>query len=49
MVNVAGKWALITGASRGIGFGASNFHGMTLEQAVDHAEKNIPVYLGSFE
>ncbi len=30
-------------------FGASNFYGMTLEQAVEHAEKNIPVYLGSFE
>ncbi len=30
-------------------FGASNFYGMTLEQAVEHAEKNIPVYIGSLE
>ncbi len=30
-------------------FGAGNFYGMTLEQAVDHAQKNIPVYTGSLE
>ncbi|MCR4960785.1 MAG: SDR family oxidoreductase [Lachnospiraceae bacterium] len=30
-------------------FGASNFHGMNLEQAVHHAEKNIPNYLGSLD
>ncbi|MCR5769689.1 MAG: SDR family oxidoreductase [Butyrivibrio sp.] len=30
-------------------FGASNFYGMTLEQSVEHAEKNIPAYLGSFD
>ena len=30
-------------------FGAGNFYGMTLEQAVEHAEKNIPVYIGSLE
>lgn len=30
-------------------FGAGNFYGMTLEQAVEHAEKNIPVYTGSLE
>jgi hypothetical protein len=30
-------------------FGASNFYGMTLEQAVEHAEKSIPVYIGSLE
>ena len=30
-------------------FGAGHFYGMTLEQAVEHAEKNIPVYIGSLE
>ncbi len=30
-------------------FGASNFYGMNLEEAVEHAEKIIPIYLGSFE
>jgi short-subunit dehydrogenase len=31
----------------GRNFAAGNFYGMTLEQAVEHAEKNIPVYTGS--
>ena len=49
MVDVRGRWALITGASRGIGYGASNFCGMSLEEAVQFAENNIPMYLGSFD
>ena len=31
----------------GRNFAAGNFHGMTLEQAVEYAEKNIPKYTGS--
>ena len=30
-------------------FAAPNFHGMSLEEAVEYAETRIPVYLGSFE
>ena len=30
-------------------FGASNFYGMGLEEAVQFAENNIPMYLGSFD
>ena len=30
-------------------FGASNFYGMTLEEAVAHAQNDIPVYTGSLE
>ena len=73
MVDVKGRWAFITGAARGIGYGAAifmakrgcnlilhgrtaehcnaagHFHGMTLEEAVAHAEKDIPKYLGSLD
>ena len=50
MVDVKGRWAFITGASRGIVvgafvddkksgrcFGAGDFYGMSLEEAVVHA------------
>jgi len=30
-------------------FAAGHFHGMTLEEAVDYAEKNLPNYLGSLD
>ena len=30
-------------------FAAGHFHGMSLEEAVDHAEKNLPNYLGSLD
>lgn len=62
MVDAKGRWAFITGASRGIVvgafvddkksgrcFGAGDFYGMSLEEAVAHAEKDIPKYLGSLD
>ena len=30
-------------------FGATNFHGMSLEEAVKYAEENVPGYLGSLD
>lgn len=47
MKNLKGKWVLVTGASRGIGrlFGAQEFAGMTLEEAVEAAEKKPSPYL----
>lgn len=39
--------AFINDKRSGRNFAAGNFHGMTLEQAVEHAEKNIPKYTGS--
>lgn len=30
-------------------FCAPDYHGMTLEQAIEHAEKNVPNYLGSLD
>jgi len=42
MIDVKGRWALITGAARGIGR-------LSLEEAVDYAVKNLPNYLGSLD
>ena len=41
--------AFIDDQKSGRCFGASNFYGMTLEEAVEYAEKNIPAYLGSLD
>lgn len=39
--------AFVDDKKSGRNFAAGNFYGMTLEQAVEHAEKNIPKYTGS--
>ncbi len=39
--------AFIDDKRSGRNFAAGNFYGMSLEQAVEHAEKNIPMYTGS--
>lgn len=39
--------AFVDDKKSGRNFGAGNFYGMTLEQAVEYAEKNIPIYTGS--
>ena len=39
--------AFVNDKKSGRNFAAGNFYGMTLEQAVEHAEKNIPKYSGS--
>ena len=39
--------AFVDDKKSGRDFAAGNFYGMTLEQAVEHAEKNIPRYTGS--
>ena len=41
--------AFIDDKKSGRCFGASNFYGMSLEEAVKYAEKNIPAYLGSLD
>lgn len=52
MISVKGKWALITGAARGIGaflddkksgriFGAQAFAGLTLAEAAEKAQKEF--------
>ncbi|MBQ6293970.1 MAG: pyroglutamyl-peptidase I [Lachnospiraceae bacterium] len=48
MIDVKGKWALITGASRGIGrLAALDYAGMTLEEAVSAVEG--PILVTAFE
>lgn len=39
--------AFVDDKKSGRNFVADNFYGMTLKQAVEHAEKNIPIYTGS--
>ena len=39
--------AFVDDKKSGRNFAAGNFYGMTFEQAVEHAEKNIPKYTGS--
>ncbi|MBQ1537068.1 MAG: SDR family oxidoreductase [Ruminococcus sp.] len=39
--------AFVDDKRSGRNFAAGNFYGMTLGQAVEHAEKNIPIYTGS--
>ena len=39
--------AFVDDRKSGRNFSAGNFYGMTLEQAVEHAERNIPKYTGS--
>ena len=39
--------AFVDDKKSGRNLAAGNFYGMTLEQAVEHAEKNIPKYTGS--
>ena len=41
--------AFVDNKKSGRCFAAPDFHGMTLEEAVSYAEKEVPVYLGSFE
>ena len=41
--------AFVDDRKSGRDFAAGYFHGMTLEEAVSYAEKEIPQYLGSFE
>ena len=41
--------AFVDDKKSGRNFAAGYFHGMSLEDAVEYAEKNIPVYIGSLE
>ena len=41
--------AFIDDKKSGRNFAAGHFHGMTLEEAVEYAEKNLPNYLGSLD
>ncbi len=44
MINVKGKWALITGAKNGRTFAAQDFRGLSLEEAVELAQQQPAVY-----
>ena len=41
--------ALVDDKKSGRCFGVSNFYGMSIEEAVKYAEKNVPAYLGSLD
>ncbi len=41
--------AFVDDRKSGRDFAAGYFHGMSLEEAVSYAEKNIPIYIGSLE
>ena len=49
MVVVKNRWAFVDDKKSGRCFSAADFYGMTLEEAVAHAEKDIPKYLGSLD